>query len=64
MKLTTLNGNFGKGKEDEAWNWPLYRGALVKLKQTRHEADHSKMGALVIIKQTRNKTDQYKGVLW
>jgi len=41
MKLTTLKGSFGEGKADEAWSWSPWRGALVSVKQTRHEDDHS-----------------------
>jgi len=33
------------------------KGRFGKVKQTRHEADHSKMGALVIIKQTLYEAD-------
>jgi len=40
------------------------RGALVIIKQTRHEADHSKRGALVIIKQTKHEADHTKVELW
>ena len=36
-------------------------GGLVTIKQTRHEADHSKRGALSIIMKTRHEADHTKG---
>jgi len=40
------------------------RGALVIIKQTGNEAEHSKRRALVIIKQTKNVADYSKRELW
>jgi hypothetical protein len=40
--LTTLKGNLVKSKAEVAWNWPLWRGALLIIKQTKDEADYVK----------------------